>query len=1136
MKKQLIVCWLAIALSSNVFSQTTVFFDDFESGAAQWELTGTWGLEESFPYSGSWSLSDSPGGDYQGNTITYASLAEGLDLTAYLFAQLSFWTLYDLETEFDYVYIEASADDFNTFSVLGSISGENALDTTSPWQEMTYSLGAYLGQPNVKVRFKFVSDPYYNTDGFYADDVAILGSNTDMQPPAWSHDPPDFYKGSTGPMAIQAELYDISGISETWLNFKVDGVLQNIQIAGYVVDNNIYQYVIPSQLSGANVDYWLTAVDSSPLSNIVVTDTFHYISGNYLVYDDGAFEYYISAGPNANNPDITGFAVRFTVPDSTPNLVTALIRNYTDPNNPNSPMLFHVWSTDAGGGIGYDLITPFLVIPEATLWDWGAFTRIDLRPYSDQLSNIQGDVFAGFTVPSGRVNILISSPSSTSRSFYLEGNSWITASSDYFFRAITGTYHKDVGVTALITPASGNGLGQNQGVTVNIKNFGTESQSDIPISYSLDGILQVVDTISDTVAPGGNLNYTFSVTADLSVCTTYIFDINTYLPGDQNNGNDHLSDTITNNPVEYCNNLHYDGANYTGIGLVNGGTFEVAVRYPASLTFPLTGGYLKEVSIYLKNYPSSVILKVWGQGSPQSPGTEIYLQDITDLISAGWNTIPLDTLLIADGTDLWVGYEVTHYAGQHPAGIDAGPPNPDAYWIHLGTGSWTSTIGNWNIRTLFCRQADSVDVAVTGIVSPVASTNLGQHEPVTVRVKNLGIIPVASIPVVLSVNGSTIDTDTITETIEPGMEYDYTFSHTADMHDTGEYGMLVSASLSGDQNAFNDNYYTTIIHISFTECDTLHFDVSHQSNMGLTNGGTLTVAARFPEYMTVPVVSGVLEKVVLYIGDMPTSCVLKIWESGNSSGPGNIICSKDISSQLSANSWNEILLDTSIVVESQGFWAGFQVSHTPGAKPIGCDGSSANVNGSWWSPSPGVWSHPPGYAAFGNWNIRAKICPSEEPGPSLEGDIVYANANQTGVGNATVFLKSGDSVISQVQADSAGHYLFTEVAPGEYVVTAATVHDWGGANAVDALQVLRHFVEVSPLTGIYLIAADVNADGNINALDGLTIVRRFVGMTSSFDLGDWIFEGIPVTIGVTGTVYQSVVGICTGDVDGSFIP
>ncbi|MHC1705891.1 MAG: CARDB domain-containing protein [Bacteroidales bacterium] len=1138
MKKYFFSLVAVLVLSTGiVFSQSNLFFDDFESGTSQWELTGLWGLTSGFSYSPSHSLTDSPDSYYGSDYTAYAAMLTGVDLSACLSASLVFRAIYELESDYDYVYVQVSDDDFITYEELGALSGEYYLTDTTTWIEYVYSLGAYAGKSNVKVRFLFFSDPYVEFDGIYLDDVTIVDYTYDNQPPVVQLTPPQFYQGSLGPFFEIANIIDVSGLSETYLSFSVDGVVQAMNVPANPLGDDFFQFEIPEQLAGSNVDYWLTAIDNSPLLNQSVTDTFHYISGNHIIYDDSVPEYFMITGPASSAPDNTAWAVRFTVPESAPNIVYALIRNYTEISYPNDLMEIHVWDVDSVGGIGLDLIEPFLVEPEASLTNQDPMTRIDLRPYASQLSNHPGDVYLGYTVPQGSVNILVNYPKVYQRSFLQMPTGWYQSTYyDYFIRLISGSNQRDIAVTRILSPQTGFDHFSGESVNVRIKNKGSAPQSNFPVAYSINGSPPVVDTLTGTINPGDSADFVFSVPADLSAVGDYIFDVYTLLPDDQNTANDHFIDTIVHEQEMYCDVLHYDGDPYTGIGIQGGGTFKVAVRFPASLTYPYTGAILDQLQIRLKYFPSSFILKIWDSGNEVSPGTEIFSQDMSEIISTGWNTFSFNEPLNVSGGDIWIGYQLTHDDGQYPASLDAGPPNPDGCWLQLGGNPWSTTIGNWNIRATFCHAAGLKDVGISGIVSPTSTTTLGPAETVTVTVRNFGLEPQTGIPVSFTINGGIQHNDTIIDTIPPGETYNLTFPVTVDLSNTGDYNFDVFTSHADDTNPYNDHFNTVITHISFTECDTLHYDGAHQVNMGLTNGGTFKIAARFQSDIVNSVIGGNVEELLVYIGDLPSSCIIKIWAETGALSPGPELLSQDVTSQLLANSWNLILLNTAIPLTSSGFWAGFQLIHASGKKPVGCDGGNSNTNGNWWCMSGGSWSHPPGYTTFGNWNIRAVVCPAEEPGSIVEGDVIYANNNSTKIENALVYLKSGNEVIKQTLSDVNGHYIFTEVMPGNYTLTAGSDHPWGGVNAVDGLNVLRHFVGLSLLTGIQAVAADVTLDGNINSLDGLSIVRRFVGLISSFPAGDWIFTQVPLTISGNNTIQQDIIGICTGDTDSSYIP
>jgi hypothetical protein len=148
--------------------------------------------------------------------------------------------------------------------------------------------------------------------------------------------------------------------------------------------------------------------------------------------------------------------------------------------------------------------------------------------------------------------------------------------------------------------------------------------------------------------------------------------------------------------------LHYDGPNFDAIGLTAGGTFHVAARFPASMVGQYTGSGIMSVDVYINSVPSTAILKIWGAGTGVSPGAILHQQLFTPVVSS-WNNIELTNLVLIDGTDIWIGYEVTHDAGHHPAGCDSGPANPNGDWISVDGIPWEHLAGyglnyNWNIR------------------------------------------------------------------------------------------------------------------------------------------------------------------------------------------------------------------------------------------------------------------------------------------------------------------------------------------------------------------------------------------------------------------------------------------------------
>jgi flagellar hook assembly protein FlgD len=73
-----------------------------------------------------------------------------------------------------------------------------------------------------------------------------------------------------------------------------------------------------------------------------------------------------------------------------------------------------------------------------------------------------------------------------------------------------------------------------------------------------------------------------------------------------------------------------------------------------------------------------------------------------------------------------------------------------------------------------------------------------------------------------------------------------------------------------------------------------------------------------------------------------------------------------------------------------------------------------------------------------------------------------------------------------------------------------------------------------PTHGLTWYAGDVNASKVITALDALYIKLRTVGSINSYPAGNWVFDSLRVTI--PSPTQKDVFGLCTGDVNGSYIP
>lgn len=119
------------------------------------------------------------------------------DLRGLSQATLKFWAWYDLEDDYDYVYVMVSRDGGLTWSTLGTAdttasnpNGNNlGLGFTgksggevAKWVQQTVDLSPYAGDV-ILVRFEQVTDDAYNAPGFALDDVEVpeLGYRSDVE-------------------------------------------------------------------------------------------------------------------------------------------------------------------------------------------------------------------------------------------------------------------------------------------------------------------------------------------------------------------------------------------------------------------------------------------------------------------------------------------------------------------------------------------------------------------------------------------------------------------------------------------------------------------------------------------------------------------------------------------------------------------------------------------------------------------------------------------------------------------------------------------------------------------------------------------------------------------------------------------
>lgn len=169
-----------------------VFFDDFESGLDNWEVTGSWGLIQN-QVSGNMALSDSPEGNYEPASETTASLDINLDLSFFTLPQVKFNAKWEIESNWDFVRFQALTPELGWVSLAGEYTelgvGQPAQPLGEPgydgqqisWVEETIDLTQLGNTAILGFRFIQTSDYYVEEDGFTFDDFSVSGFPISLQ-------------------------------------------------------------------------------------------------------------------------------------------------------------------------------------------------------------------------------------------------------------------------------------------------------------------------------------------------------------------------------------------------------------------------------------------------------------------------------------------------------------------------------------------------------------------------------------------------------------------------------------------------------------------------------------------------------------------------------------------------------------------------------------------------------------------------------------------------------------------------------------------------------------------------------------------------------------------------------------------
>lgn len=147
--------------------------DGFEDGTSNWDLDGFY-RSSSRRHSGSYSLFSGSDNNYNGSAVLTSPVLVGDDEI------LRFWTWYNIESDWDYAYVQLSTDGGSSFINLegnittnynphGNNQGNGITGNSGGWVFAEFPLDDYAGQ-SVLLGLRYVTDNWTLNEGFYADE------------------------------------------------------------------------------------------------------------------------------------------------------------------------------------------------------------------------------------------------------------------------------------------------------------------------------------------------------------------------------------------------------------------------------------------------------------------------------------------------------------------------------------------------------------------------------------------------------------------------------------------------------------------------------------------------------------------------------------------------------------------------------------------------------------------------------------------------------------------------------------------------------------------------------------------------------------------------------------------------------
>lgn len=370
---------------------------------------------------------------------------------------------------------------------------------------------------------------------------------------------------------------------------------------------------------------------------------------------------------------------------------------------------------------------------------------------------------AKYTYSDGGINSgsLYMSSSRTNISFKIQE---LSCPSDRIAVAVNTTGHpaQDGGIISYNGPLGGAGwLSTTEHIDITIKNFGTESITNFPVSYQINNNTPVTEIFTDTIVSGATANYIFTASENLTANNDTLYPmVYIAINGDNYTNNDTVFGMIL--PPIYCDIIVTSPGSYGDIGNVTLANLNNGFPHPLYSNPTAVGGY--------RDYTDSIPTLYLVKGVPYSfkattiiPGTYMYTTTYNVYVDYNRNAIfePLEVLhngTTPGGTTNTLAQATTSGSITIPAIASTGYTrmrvvNKESSSDAPACGSFS--YGEVEDYLLYIAEPATVDAALTGFESPSITESVENAQmPIVVKLTNTGTSAITSATIRLLHNGN----------------------------------------------------------------------------------------------------------------------------------------------------------------------------------------------------------------------------------------------------------------------------------------------------------------------------------------------------------------------------------------------